>query len=121
MALMADAILMATALISALYCRVLARRLQRFTALEAGMGGAIAVLSAEVDEMTRALQAAQSVATSAERRLEDLVSRGEGLSGNLSLMVAALHDVPQGGRAQSAARRVLVRRRAARAEQRDVA
>ena len=51
MELIADILLIAGALGAGLYCIVLSRRLNRFTDLEKGVGGAIAVLSAQVDDM----------------------------------------------------------------------
>ncbi|MCB5409558.1 DUF6468 domain-containing protein [Pseudogemmobacter faecipullorum] len=94
MDLIADSLLLAATLGAVLYCYVLAQRLQRFTALETGMGGAIAVLSAEVDEMTRALEKAQGVAGQSERRLGSLTDRADHLATRLELLVAALHDLP---------------------------
>ena len=49
MELIADVLLAAGALGAGLYCYVLALRLKQFQTLESGMGGAIAVLSAQVD------------------------------------------------------------------------
>lgn len=94
MELIADSLLLAATVGAAIYCYVLAARLRRFTTLETGMGGAIAVLSAQVDDMTRALEKAQGVAGASERRLEDLTARADVLAKRLELMVAALHDLP---------------------------
>jgi len=94
MELIADSLLLAATVGAAIYCYVLAARLRRFTTLESGMGGAIAVLSAQVDDMTRALEKAQGVAGASERRLEDLTARADVLAKRLELMVAALHDLP---------------------------
>lgn len=95
MELISDVLLLAASLGAALYCQVLARRLRRFTALESGMGGAIAVLSAQVDDMTRALEQARGVAGGAEKRLVTLTGQAEALARRLELMVAALHDLPE--------------------------
>ena len=62
---------------AALFCFVLARRLKRFSTLESEMGGAIAVLSAQVDDMTRALAKAQASARENADRLEALTIRAE--------------------------------------------
>jgi hypothetical protein len=94
MELVADVLLAAGAFGAALYCLVLARRLARFTTLENGMGGAIAVLSAQVDDMTRALAQAQAAAGDSTRRLETLTRRAEAAGGKLELLVAAMHDLP---------------------------
>ena len=101
MDLIADSLLLAATLGALLYCSVLAARLRRFTTLESGMGGAIAVLSAEVDEMTRALEKAQGVAGQSERRLTGLTERADRLATRLELLVAALHDLPAETSAQN--------------------
>jgi len=97
MNLLTDSLLLAATLGAAVYCYVLAARLRRFATLEGGMGGAIAVLSAQVDDMTHALARAQGVAGGAERRLEALSTRAEAVSARLELLVAALHDLPEPG------------------------
>lgn len=94
MTLIADSLLFAASLGAALYCQILASRLRRFTALESGMGGAIAVLSAQVDDMTEALLRAQSVASHAEQRLFALTQHAEELATRLELLAAAMHDLP---------------------------
>lgn len=94
MELLADGLLFAAAVGAAIYCQVLAGRLRRLTALESGMGGAIAVLSAQVDDMTRALKGAQGAASGAEQRLAGASGRAEQLARRLELMAAALHDLP---------------------------
>jgi len=60
----ADILLVAGALGAGFYCFILARRLSRFNDLENGVGGAVAVLSAQVDDLTRALAAARNRASS---------------------------------------------------------
>lgn len=94
MELIADVLMSAGAFGAAIYCYVLAGRLKKFTTLETGMGGAIAVLSAQVDDMTRALEKARGAATGSAAGLETLVVRAEGVAAKLELMVAAMHDLP---------------------------
>ncbi len=98
MELIADSLLLAATVGAAIYCYVLAARLRRFTTLETGMGGAIAVLSAQVDDMTKALQKAQGVASGSEQRLAELTARADVLAKRLELMVASLHDLPEPAR-----------------------
>ena len=95
MNLIADFLLAAGAFSTAVYCLVLSRRLKRFTTLETGMGGAIAVLSAQVDDMTKALERARSSAQSSSGALEEQVSRAETAAARLDLILASLHDLPQ--------------------------
>lgn len=94
MELIADILLVAGSFGAAIYCHVLSLRLKRFTTLETGMGGAIAVLSAQVDEMTAALEKARGAATGSAESLEALTLRGEAVAKRLELLVASLHDLP---------------------------
>ena len=94
MQLASDILLVLGALGATLYCIVLSRRLRRFTDLETGMGGAIAVLSAQVDDMTKSLEAARTMAQSSAVSLDGLTERAEAASRRLELMMASLHDLP---------------------------
>lgn len=94
MELISDVLLMAGSFGAAVYCYVLSTRLKRFTTLESGMGGAIAVLSAQVDDMTVALEKARGAATGSAENLEGLAARGEAVARKLELLLASLHDLP---------------------------
>ena len=94
MDLIADILLIAGALGAGLYCIVLSRRLNRFTDLEKGVGGAIAVLSSQVDDMTKALETARSATASSAKSLDGLTGRAEGVAQRLELLVASMHDLP---------------------------
>ena len=95
MTLIADILLAAGAFGAAIYCSILSARLNTFSTLESGMGGAIAVLSEQVDDMTQALESARGAATGSASRLEDQTRRAEAASSRLELLVASLHDLPQ--------------------------
>ena len=95
MQFISDFLLGAGALAAAVYCLVLSRRLQKFTQLENGMGGAIAVLSAQVDDMTKALERAQATAKSSVSTLESMTGRAEGVAAKLELLLASMHDIPE--------------------------
>lgn len=125
MILIADILMAAGSFGAAIYCYVLSGRLKKFTTLETGMGGAIAVLSAQVDDMTRALEKARTAASGSADGLTALTLRAEQVASRLELMVAAMHDLPEPARKTSAVEVVpteperrlrFVRRRAARAE-----
>lgn len=94
MALIADILMAAGSFGAAIYCYVLSGRLKKFTALESGMGGAIAVLSVQVDDMTRALEKARLAATGSASTLDAQTQRGEQIAARLELLVAAMHDLP---------------------------
>lgn len=95
MDVIADVLMSAGAFGAAIYCYVLSGRLKKFTTLESGMGGAIAVLSAQVDDMTKALEKARGAATGSASSLEALTQRAEFVAGRLELLVASMHDLPE--------------------------
>lgn len=95
MEIIADILVIAGTIAVSIYCMVLARRLSRFTDLEKGVGGAIAVLSVQVDDMTKTLVAAQKSAVASANKLEALNKRAESTSQRLELLIASLHDLPE--------------------------
>jgi len=95
MSFIADVLLIAGALGAALYCMVLSSRLRRFSDLEKGVGGAVAVLSVQVDDLKKSLDAAQQTAESSVGRLADVSTRAETAAQRLELLIASLHDVQE--------------------------
>ncbi|MDE3123508.1 MAG: hypothetical protein KGK00_17180 [Paracoccaceae bacterium] len=117
MTLIADFLLAFGAFGAAIYCLVLSRRLTRFSTLESGMGGAIAVLSAQVDEMTAVLKKAGATAESSSASVEDLTMRAEAVAKRLELLLASMHDLPDAAEApevQDSRKPRFVRRRSSR-------
>ena len=94
MEMIADILLVAGALGAGFYCFVLARRLNRFNDLEKGVGGAVAVLSAQVDDLNKSLTAARAVSDGSSKALDDLTGRAETVAQRLELMMASMHDMP---------------------------
>lgn len=94
MQLIADILMGLGALGASVYCMVLARRLKRFNQLESGMGGAIAVLSAQVDDMTKALNRAQATAAASAEQLRSLTERAEQGAQRLELLLAMPSHTP---------------------------
>jgi hypothetical protein len=90
----ADILLVAGALGAGFYCYVLARRLSRFNDLEKGVGGAVALLSSQVDDLTKTLNDARVVADSSTTSLDGLTVRAEDVAKRLELLVASMHDLP---------------------------
>lgn len=94
MDMIADILLVAGALGAGFYCYVLAKRLTRFNDLEKGVGGAVAVLSSQVENLNKSLHSARDVSASSNAALNDLTTRAEAVSQRLELLMAAMHDVP---------------------------
>jgi len=94
MEMIADILLVAGALGAGFYCFVLARRLNRFNDLEKGVGGAVAVLSAQVDDLNKSLVAARAMSDGSTKSLEALTGRAETVAQRLELMMASMHDLP---------------------------
>jgi hypothetical protein len=94
MEMISDVLMVAGSFGAAVYCYVLSNRLKRFMTLENGMGGAIAVLSVQVDDMTRAIEKARGAATGSAEALQGLVVRAEAAAARLELLMASLHDLP---------------------------
>lgn len=89
----ADLFLAAGALGAGFYCLVLGRRLNRFNDLEKGVGGAVAVLSAQVDDLSKTLSMARGSAQESAETLTNLTARAEETARKLEFQMAALHDV----------------------------
>lgn len=94
MELIADIFLVAGALGAGFYCFVLSRRLNQFNNLEKGVGGAVAVLSSQVDDLNKTLAAARVVTDGSKSTLDDLTKRAEAVAGRLELLMASMHDIP---------------------------
>lgn len=99
MTLVSDILMSLGAFGAAIYCFVLSSRLKKFTTLENGMGSAIAVLSAQVDDMTKALDRARAAATGSASSLDGLTTRAEAVAMRIELLLAAMHDLPDPNRA----------------------
>lgn len=102
MTLISDILMSLGAFGAAIYCFVLSARLKKFTTLESGMGSAIAVLSAQVDDMTRALDRTRTAATGSASSLEGLTTRAETVAQRIELLLASMHDLPEPGRSAPA-------------------
>ncbi len=74
------------------YCMILSRRLSRLTSFDKGLGGAIAVMSSQVDEMKTVLREAKAGSDGAGNQLHDLVHQARDISTELEMMIAACHD-----------------------------
>lgn len=95
MGFLSDLLLAGAAFGAAVFCLVLSRRLKALTALDSGMGSAIAILSAQVDDLTRALTGAKEAAQGTSGRLAAQTERAEAACRRLELLLATLHDLPE--------------------------
>lgn len=89
----ADAALILASLGAAVFCLVLSRRLSRLSSVDNGLGGAIAVLSAQVDDMNRALSEMKSGTQTSAQKLEALNREAQQLAEELELMLSTSHDL----------------------------
>lgn len=95
MDLIADILLAAGALGAGFYCLVLSRRLKRFNDLEKGVGGAVAVLSSQVDDLNKSFATARQMTEGSSEALDQLTGRAEAVAQRLELMMASMHDMPE--------------------------
>lgn len=93
MELIANLLLTAGACAAGLYCHILSRRLKKFTDLETGVGGAVARLSKQVDELTKTLRGARETASKANTSVAAQTERAEEVARKLELMIASMHDL----------------------------
>ncbi|MEZ5750823.1 MAG: DUF6468 domain-containing protein [Paracoccaceae bacterium] len=93
MTVLSDLLLASAALGAAIYCFVLSRRLAALSALDGGLGSAIAVLSGQVDALTKSLAAARNSAGTAGSSLAEQTRRAETVARKLELLVASMHDL----------------------------
>lgn len=93
--LIADIFLVAGCLGAAIYCFMLSRKLSRLNQFESGLGGAIAVLSAQVDDMQKVLAATEGTANEASSELKHLLSEANDVATRLDLLLAGVDDLPE--------------------------
>ncbi|UWS79652.1 hypothetical protein N1037_01140 [Phaeobacter sp. G2] len=107
MDLIADILLAAGALGAGFYCLVLSRRLKRFNDLEKGVGGAVAVLSSQVDDLNKSFASARQITEGSSQALDQLTGRAESVAQRLELMMASMHDMPEANVAAPQPRRAV--------------
>lgn len=95
MELIADLLLVSGSLGASFYCFILGRKLTRFNSLEKGIGGAVAVLSSQVDDLEKTLSSAQSTAQTSADSLRKLTEDANKATQTLELQIASLHDLPE--------------------------
>lgn len=94
MTFISDILLVFAAMAACFYCYVLAKRLRKLSDLDKGVGGAIALLAIQVDELTRALKSSEKAAQDAANLLENKAQQADLAAQRLELLIASLHDLP---------------------------
>lgn len=89
MAVIFDIMIGLGAIFAAAYCMVLSRRLHALTRLDGDVGKAIAVLSSQVDTLTRVLRDAEASSGKADSALRDQIARADATARKLELLMAA--------------------------------
>ena len=79
----------------AVYCRMLSRRLRAFNDLDTGIGGTVAALSLQVDELQRSIDAAHLEADERSARLRGDVAEADDRIGRLEMLLAGLEDIEE--------------------------
>ncbi|WP_157994832.1 hypothetical protein [Paracoccus tegillarcae] len=77
------------------FCVVLARRLRRLNDLEDGLGGAIAVMAAEIDRLEKSIHSARREATTASEALANQLQQAKAERDRWSLHLKMRDVVPQ--------------------------
>lgn len=78
----------------AFFCVVLSRRLRRLNDLETGLGGAIAIMAAEVDRLEKAIIAARDEARTATEGLATEITRSRSERAHWELQRKLAHAMP---------------------------
>ena len=90
----ADVLLISGTLAAGIFCIILSKRLSRLNDLEKGVGGAVSVLSVQVDDLKKTMTATQASTEHSNTSLVEITERAEHVARSLELMMASMHDLP---------------------------
>lgn len=90
---LSDILLAFAALGAGLYCFVLSRRILRLSRMDEGVGGAIASLSNQVDEMQALLTQTRKAMEKARSDLQETTEKAVEIGQELEVLIAACHDL----------------------------
>lgn len=96
---LSDILLGAAAISAAFYCIALSKRLNRLTGLDQELGGAIALLSQQVDEMTAVMEEAQNSMARSRDELRELTERAEQTGLGLEVLLSSSEGQPSADKA----------------------
>lgn len=91
--LISDVLLLAATCGMALWCRVLTKRLKAFNDLDTGLGGTIAALTQQVDDLQTSLGAATEHTRDRNVALEELNVRADDRIGRMEMLLTSLEDL----------------------------
>lgn len=91
--LISDALLLAGTCGMAVWCRILTKRLKEFDDLDTGLGGTIAALSAQAEELKASIRAASEQTSDRGAALEEANARADDRIGRMEMLLASLEDI----------------------------
>jgi len=92
-----DVLLVAATLGMALWCRVLSQRLKAFNDIDTGLGGTIAALSLQVDDLKASIASAAASAQGNDRSriLSAATEKADDRIGRMEMLLASLEDLEE--------------------------
>lgn len=92
-----DVLLVAATLGMALWCRILSQRLKAFNDIDTGLGGTIAALSLQVDDLKASIASAAASAQGNDRSriLSAATEKADDRIGRMEMLLASLEDLEE--------------------------
>ena len=92
-----DVLLVAATLGMALWCRILCQRLKAFNDIDTGLGGTIAALSLQVDDLKASIASAAASAQGNDRAriLSAATDKADDRIGRMEMLLASLEDLEE--------------------------
>lgn len=95
LSLLSDILLLGATAGIALWCRLLARRLRAFNDLDSGLGGTIAALARQVDDLRSTIVDATRETEDGTARLEAALERADDRIGRMEMLLASLETLEE--------------------------
>lgn len=93
LSLISDVLLLAATCGMALWCRVLTKRLKAFNDLDTGLGGTIAALKRQVDDLQTSLATATDNTRDRNVALDEVNARADDRIGRMEMLLTSLEDL----------------------------
>ncbi len=91
--MIADAFLILGCFGTSIYCWILSKKIRPLNQFDTGLGGAIAVLSVQVDDLQKTLKNTQTTATEAGEELKTLLTEANDVASRLDLLLIGVDDL----------------------------